>query len=181
MSTSTEDLMTYWLSMGARLEHEVRNLVKITVDSSLGQLGVFGAIAVEDSIGKTKEVFREVVSSYSALENQKSVVDELPVASASGEPQSLSVSEPVGVTSSIPTLFGDGVVASAQEKPSDAPSSAGKKPCENLIRSCDGYMTENFTTFPEGCIGDFVFFLVVHFKVSYMMFVLVRKRKTMLS
>ena len=98
--------------MGARLEHEVRNCVKATIDSSLGQLGVVDAMDVEDFMGKMKELFREVVSSYPTLDNQKSVLEELPVASAAGEPESLSLSGSVGVTSSMPTLFGDGLVAS---------------------------------------------------------------------
>ena len=123
--------------MGARLEHDEWNWVKATIGSCLGRLGVVGAMAVEDFMGKMKEVFREVVSSYATLYNQKSVLDELPVASAAGEPQSLSVSGSVGVTSSMPTLFGDGVVASIRKSSSDAPSSAGQKSGKNLIRSCD--------------------------------------------
>ena len=135
-STSTEDLMTYWSSMGAQLEQDVSHWVKAAIDSSLRRLGVVGVMAVEDFMEKMKEVLREVVSSYSPLNSRTSVLDELPVASTSGGPQSLSVSGSVGVQSSIPTLFGEGVI---QEGPLDVLSSSGKKPGKNLIRSCDGF------------------------------------------
>ena len=131
--------MTYWSSMGAQLEQDVSHWVKAAIDSSLGRLGVVGVMAVEDFMEKMKEVLREVVSSYSPLNSRKSVLDELPVASTSGGPQSLSVSGSVGVQSSIPTLFGEGVVPSIQEGPLDVLSSSGKKPGKNLIRSCDGF------------------------------------------
>ena len=131
--------MTYWLSMGAHLEQDVSHWVKAAIDSSLGRLGVVGVMAVEDFMEKMKEVLREVVSSYSSLDSRKSVLDELPVASTSGGPQSLSVSGSVGVLSSIPTLFGEGVVPSIQEGPRDVLSSSGKKLGKNLIRSCDGF------------------------------------------
>ena len=34
--------------MGARLEHDVRNWLKATIESPLGQLGAVGAMVVED-------------------------------------------------------------------------------------------------------------------------------------
>ena len=63
----------------------------------------------------------------------------MPVTAASGGPQSLSAFGYVDVPSSVPTLFGDGVVASVRESPSDAPSLSGKKLGRNFIRSCDGF------------------------------------------
>ena len=125
----------------ARLQKELSGVVKATIESTLGQLGTVGAMAVDEFVGQlTAAVSRLVpVSGLKAtapgedapLVSSSSSVGVAPV--ESDAQKDLSV---VSRTASIvPSIFGEGSVAGS--------SSAGKvtaaKPGKNLKRSWAGF------------------------------------------
>ena len=63
--SSTEVLVTHWSSLDARLEHDIHSRVKASFESSMGQLGIVGATAMDDFLLKMQEVFKEIISSLS--------------------------------------------------------------------------------------------------------------------
>ena len=110
-SASTEGLATYWSSLDARLEIDIHNWVKASIESSLGQLGTVGATAMDDFLLKIKKVFKEIVSSLSvhgtSLSNAELPVSVVPeVLSSVGQSVPGSAGS-VGNGSVVPTLFGD--------------------------------------------------------------------------
>ena len=61
---SREDILQQLVK---RMEDNVRHSVKAVLDSSLGQLGSVGVVAVKDFMAKMKSVFREVMAYQSQM------------------------------------------------------------------------------------------------------------------
>ena len=118
-----------------RVEREIQQWIKAAVESTLGQVGIIGAVSVEEVWNRLKEALREsglaVVSSHVELAS-------LGGASQAGRvPESVASMSERGMSESsvVPTEFGDrgasvsGVGASA----------SATRPGKNLIRSCGGF------------------------------------------
>ena len=56
----------------SRIEENVRHWVKAVVDSSLGQLGTMGALAVEEFMVRLNLAFVEVLASQTVLTSDSS-------------------------------------------------------------------------------------------------------------
>ena len=124
----------------ARLEKELSGVVKATIESTLGQLGTVGAMAVDEFVGQlTAAVSRLVPAS-----DLRSAVpgEDVPLISSSsvgvvpgGSDAQKDLSVMSRTASMVPSMFGEGTSAGA--------SGAGKvtaaKPGKNLKRSWAGF------------------------------------------
>ena len=125
----------------ARLEKELSGVVKATIESTLGQLGTVGAMAVDEFVGQlTAAVSRLVPAS-----DLRAAVpgEDVPLISSSssvgvvpgGSDAQKDLSVISRTASMVPSMFGEGTAAGA--------SSAGKvtaaKPGKNLKRSWAGF------------------------------------------
>ena len=125
----------------ARLEKELSGVVKATIESTLGQLGTVGAMAVDEFVGQlTAAVSRLVPAS-----DLRAAVpgEDVPLISSSssvgvvpgGNDAQKDLSVVSRTASMVPSMFGEGTAAGA--------SSAGKvtaaKPGKNLKRLWAGF------------------------------------------
>ena len=99
-------------TLEARLETDVNSWVKAAVESSMGQLGVVGAMAMDEFLQKLKDVIQEIVTPSAISAGTVSPLMEQSIGSAFGVRSSTTVSGSIDETSSVPTAFGEGVVAS---------------------------------------------------------------------
>ena len=124
----------------ARLEKELSGVVKATIESTLGQLGTVGAMAVDEFVGQLTAAVSRLVP---AGDLRAAVpVEDVPLISSSsvgvvpgGSDAQKDLSVMSRPASMVPSMFGEGTTAGA--------SSAGKvtaaKPGKNLKRSWAGF------------------------------------------
>ena len=120
-------------------EHEkkVSHVVKATVESSLGQLGTVGAMAIEDFVDRLKSFVGNVVNvekvSSSSTVGGTGIVQTPVVVPPTG---SVTVCEcGTDASSAMPSAFGD----ARSILTSGVPATTAAKPGKNLIRSHDGF------------------------------------------
>ena len=123
-----------------RLEKELTGVVKATVESTLGQLGTVGAMAVDEFVRQLNVAVSQLapVSGLPTVApgDSVSVMPSLPVGS-------LSIGSSVAVIPSVvsrqysvaPSLFGESAVIG----PTSVAKSTASKPGKNLIRSWRGF------------------------------------------
>ena len=138
-STVPADPLSHWSSIEARLEHDVHGWVKAAFESTKGQVGTVGAMAMDDFLQKMKEVFWEIVTFQASSAEPVLPLVELLTAPVPSGPSVTRVSESLDLASSVLTAFGDGVVLSVVAKSANLPSLSAAKPGKNLIRSNDGF------------------------------------------
>ena len=125
----------------ARLQKELSGVVKATIESTLGQLGTVGAMAVDEFVGQlTAAVSRLVPAS-----GLKATVpgEDVPLISSSSSvgvaPVESDAQKDLSVVSRtasmVPSIFGEGTVAGS----SSAGKVAASKPGKNLKRSWAGF------------------------------------------
>ena len=125
----------------ARLEKELSGVVKATIESTLGQLGTVGAMAVDEFVGQlTAAVSRLVPAS-----DLRAAVpgEDVPLISSSssvgvvpgGNDAQKDLSVVSRTASMVPSVFGEGAAAGA----SSAGKVAAAKPGKNLKRSWAGF------------------------------------------
>ena len=119
------------------LDKKVSHVVKATVESTLGQLGTVGAMAIEDFVDSLKIIVANAVnvekaSGLSAVGGTG--IGQTPVVAP--HTGSVSVREGGSVASSaMPSAFGD----ARSVMTSGVTETAAVKPGKNLIRSHDGF------------------------------------------
>ena len=117
----------------SELEKNLLHVVKATVESTLGQLGTVGAMAIDDFIARVNAVVCDLASAsgqYEAVPVGSTITVQAPVITSSIFRGEGSVSG-----STVPSAFGDALSVMT----SSVPQSTAVKPGKNLIRSHDGF------------------------------------------
>ena len=125
----------------ARLQKELSGVVKATIESTLGQLGTVGAMAVDEFVGQLTAAVSRLVPASDLRAAVRG--EDVPLISSSssagvvpcGNDAQKDLSVVSRTASMVPSMFGEGTAAGA--------SSAGKvtaaKPGKNLKRSWAGF------------------------------------------
>ena len=125
----------------SRLQKELSGVVKATIESTLGQLGTVGAMAVDEFVGQLTAAVSRLVP---ASDLRVAVPGEdVPLISSSasvgvapvGNDAQKDLSVVSRTASMVPSMFGEGTVAGA----SNAGKVTAAKPGENLKRSWAGF------------------------------------------
>ena len=124
----------------ARLENGLTDVIKATVESTLGQLGTVGAMAVDDFIQRVASAIgqlRPVSGSHVAVSGDDvPVVPTLPAGVVSvGSAVLVTPSVASRQESVVPSMFGESAVVAS----SGGANATASKPGKNLIRSHDGF------------------------------------------
>ena len=123
-----------------RLEKELSGVVKVTIESTLGQVGTVGAMAVDEFVGQLAAAVSRLVPTGDL--GTAVPVEDVPLMASSSVgvvPVGLGAQKDLSVTSRpasmVPSVFGEGTTAGV--------SSVGKvtaaKPGKNLTRSWAGF------------------------------------------
>ena len=125
----------------ARLEKELSGVVKATIESTLGQLGTVGAMAVDEFVGQ----LTAAVSRLGPASDLRAAVsgEDVPLISSSssvgvvpgGNDAQKDSSVVSRTTSMVPSMFGEGTAAGA----TSVGKVAAAKPGKNLKRSWAGF------------------------------------------